>query len=103
MAQVHSQTFSAAQSGTLLVDAPARANVCLEGVIFTAHADNAVSPSMAVRVGGVAAVSHPGVPAGGGLVATNLGISGQDSDISFDCSDPQGGSVSVSVIYRISN
>ena len=99
--RVTSQTFDAAQTSTVLVNVPAKARLCLEGVVFSASADNTVNPSMSVSLGSTEAISHPGVPAGGGLVATNLGITmDQGDDLTFDCTDPQG-SVSVSVIYGI--
>ena len=68
--QAVSRTFTSGQAGTLLLNAPALARVCVEGVIFTAAADNSVNPAMSVSLGGNKIIEHPGVPAGGGLVAT---------------------------------
>lgn len=97
MGKAVSRTFTSAQTGTLLIAVPDLGSLRIEGVIFTAAAGNASSPSMSVSLGGNKVVEHPGVPAGGGLVATGLNITeGQGDDLTFDCS---GGTVSVSVIY----
>lgn len=97
-----SATFTTAQTGALLLDAGPLSRVTLRGVLFTAHGDNTVSPMMRVSVGGTPVVEHPGVPAGGGLVAMGLDVfSAQGADVTFDCSTPTGGSVSVSVFYAM--
>lgn len=96
-----SRTFTDAQAGTVLVDVGSLWSIRLAGVIFAAHADNSVSPAMSVGLGGDSILSHPGVPAGGGLVATGLDVWGaQGADLTFDCDVPSGGSVSVTIIYR---
>lgn len=95
-----SQTFDAEQLSAVLVQGAPLAPISLCGVVFAAHADNSVSPAMRVKLGGATVVEHPGVPAGGGLVATELGITGAQGDsITFECDEPTGGSVSVLVIY----
>jgi hypothetical protein len=99
--QAITATYTAAQAATVLLDAGTLVRFVVTGVIFTAHADNTAKPSMAVSLGSAIIAKHPGVPAGGGLVAAGLDVSlGQGDDLIFDCDVPTGGSVTVTVFYR---
>lgn len=98
--QPKSATFSTAQTGAILLAGSPMSRILLRGVLFASHADTTVSPMMRVKVGGEVVVEHPGVSAGGGLVAMGLDVYlAQGDDVTFDCSTPTGGSVSVSVFY----
>ena len=100
--QAVAQKFTGAQDGTVLLSAGASGRISVHGVVFAAHADNSVSPSMRVKLGGQTIVEHPGVPAGGGLSMSGFEFSrGQGDDLTFDCDAPTGGSVSVMVACSV--
>lgn len=97
--QVVSQTFTSAQTDTVLVSA-GNSRLRVAGAVFTAHADNTTAPLMRVSLGAQTIIEHPGVPAGGGLAVAGFDVHrGQGDDLTFTCGEPTGGSVSVMVAY----
>lgn len=102
MSRPVTQTFTTAQAGAVLLSVPDKARVKVTGVIIAAHDNMTAKPSAAVSLGGQIVAKHPGVPPGGGLVAMNMDCDyGSGADITFDCDDPTGGSLAVTVLYEL--
>lgn len=92
-------TFTAAQTGTVLVATTPGQTLYLAGAVIAAAGGNTATPAVTIKLGGNPVFSHPGVPAGGGLAISGFDVAGaQGEAITIDCDNP-GGSVSVMVAF----
>lgn len=98
-----SQTQSTAATGQILVSIAttylAHVTSCIVAVANGATA----SPACEVKIGSNTVLKHPGIPAGGGIAATDMDLAGSSygDDITFTCDAPTGGSISVTVHYYL--
>jgi hypothetical protein len=98
-----SQTYTSAQAGTVLLSVATTGLVHVTSCIVALANTVTASPAASVSAGANVVLKHPGIPAGGGIAATDmdLGAPAFGDDITFTCDAPTNGSISVTVHYYL--
>lgn len=92
-------TYTSAQTGAVLLAVPAARALTVTGAVIAASDSNTAIPAVTIKLGSNAVFSHPGVPAGGGMVITGFEIQGEPGEsLVVDCGSP-GGAIAVMVAY----
>lgn len=93
-------TFASAQTGTVLAYAAPLRSLVVAGAVITAADANTATPAVTIKLGSTPVFSHPGVPAGGGMVIAGFNIIGEPGEsVVVDCGNP-GGMIAVMVAYE---
>jgi len=98
-----SVTFSTAPTNYILVATASTAIPHITAVIVALSNAATASPAAEVKAGANTVLKHPGIPAGGGIAATDMDLAAPSAgdDITFTADAPTGGSLSVTVHYYL--
>lgn len=98
-----SVTFTTAPTNYVLVATASSAIPHVTAVIVALSNAASASPACEVKAGSNTVLKHPGIPAGGGIAATDMDLAAPSAgdDITVTADAPTGGSLSVTVHYYL--